>query len=194
MSQAISAAEDGGHFIMIPLTQGKFAIVSEADAALVSWRKWCTRGVVGQHQRTLYAQTTVCADELVGVPLPGRRTPGPRVDVAMHWLLTGHVLVDHVNHNGLDNRRINLRVATAAQSVANRRLFRNNTSGYKGVYRVRNSRKWKAQISIDGHDKHLGVFDDPVEAARAYNRAAIGEWGEFAWLNPIPDAPESPAA
>ena len=157
-----------GHFVMIPLTHGKFAIVDEADAELVlngkPWRATRPRTL------TWYAQ---------------RRTL-QGVTVSMHSLITGYPMVDHVNRNGLDNRRINLRPATLSQNSANRALFRNNTSGYKGVYWDRPQRKWMAVIMANGRRKRLGVFDDPVEAARAYNHAAAEAFGEYAWLNPVP--------
>lgn len=73
-------------------------------------------------------------------------------------------------------------------------LQRNNKSGYRGVYWHLRSIKWVARIKVDGRQVHLGCFDDPVEAARAYNRAALEAFGEFAWLNPLPDTVESPAA
>ena len=112
----------------------------------------------------------------------------------MHTLIAGVKGPDHVNSNGLDNRRINLREASQAQNCANQRLHSNNTSGYKGVSRERAERRWKARICVKGRHIFLGRFDDPVEAARAYNEAALEYFGEFAWLNPLPDVTEPPAA
>jgi hypothetical protein len=90
--------------------------------------------------------------------------------------------VDHRNHNGLDNRRENLRLATAAQNAANARPKRNRP-GYKGVNWHKRNQKWRAYITVDRKYIHLGVFEDPWEAAQAYNTAALEAWGEFACLN-----------
>jgi hypothetical protein len=92
--------------------------------------------------------------------------------------------VDHINHNGLDNRRINLRIATARQNKQNTKIQKSNTSGYKGVTKDRT--KWRAMIRISGKRVHLGMFDDKRDAAIAYNRAAIKYHGDFACINDIP--------
>ncbi len=67
--------------------------------------------------------------------------------------------------------------------MANRPRFANNTSGYKGVSLFGRDSKWKAQIQVDGKKRHLGYFDDKIEAAKAYDRAALELHGEFAVLN-----------
>ena len=169
---ALVPPEPDGHFVMIPLTKGKFAIVDEADAELVlSAGTWFAR----RAPRTWYATYG---------------NPG----ISMHALIVGIKGLDHVNRNGLDNRRINLRPATQSQNNANRSLFRNNKSGYRGVTWNQRARKWKAQIRVNGQYIYLGLFGDAIEAARAYNRAALEHFGEFAQLNPLPDATEPPAA
>ncbi len=92
-------------------------------------------------------------------------------------------VVDHRNHNPLDNRRINLRVCTTAQNQANKQRPRTNTSGYKGVVWRASRRKWEAAIQPRGASQFLGRFDDPWEAAQAYNAAAVEIYGEYAHLN-----------
>lgn len=180
LQDALIPPEPDGHFVMIPLTRGKFAIVDEADAEMILDRgKW--RAIKGP--KTYYA---VRSD---GPPGPDLR------QFAMHAVILGCKGGDHANRNGLDNRRVNLRVATASQNQANRGLFSNNKSGYKGVHWNRNRGKWLAVIKVNGTRRHLGIFADPVDAARAYNRAALEAWGEFAWVNPLPeDVTEPPAA
>lgn len=89
---------------------------------------------------------------------------------------------DHKNGNKLDNQRANLRLATVSANNANRKLPR-NSSGYRGVYK--NLDKWTAQIAINGKPKHLGRFTTPEEAAVAYNKAALEQYGEFAVLNEV---------
>lgn len=93
--------------------------------------------------------------------------------------------VDHVNGNKLDNRSENLRLATKAQNMRNRGKPSSNTSGYKGVSYHRPTNKWKAYIKADYKQRYLGLFDNPEEAARSYNRAALELHGEFAHLNPL---------
>ena len=91
--------------------------------------------------------------------------------------------VDHKNHDGLDNRRGNLRLATPSQNGGNTRIGKNNTSGYKGVSWHKTSHKWVAAITINYKKHSLGLWSDPWKAAQAYNTAALKAWGEFALLN-----------
>ena len=87
-------------------------------------------------------------------------------------------VVDHINHDSLDNRRSNLRVATVQQNAQNMRVRSDNTSGYKGVYK--SNEKYIAQIWIDGSHNYLGYFDTPELAHKAYCDAANEHFGEFA--------------
>lgn len=90
--------------------------------------------------------------------------------------------VDHIDHNGLNNQRSNLRLATNSQNQANQGLASHNTSGYKGVSWIKRDKKWRAQISVDGKAISLGHFDNPETAYAAYCEAAIKYHGEFANL------------
>lgn len=90
---------------------------------------------------------------------------------------------DHINGNGLDNRNSNLRLATNSQNQHNARKQLNNRSGYMGVSWDRRTERWLVQIQADNVQRHLGRFDDPVEAACAYDDAARKLHGEFATLN-----------
>ena len=92
------------------------------------------------------------------------------------------LLVDHVNGDRLDNRRINLRLATHSENAANSK-DRPRRSGYRGVYPHKPTGRWIAQISIAGRVRHLGIYDDPVAAAQAYDQAARRQWGPFARTN-----------
>jgi hypothetical protein len=96
-------------------------------------------------------------------------------------------IVDHINHDRLDNRRSNLRICTHSQNCANGEGLRShNSAGYKGVYAVRD--KWRAQIRVNGRCHHLGYFVTKREAAIAYNEAAVRLFGPFASLNVIDDS------
>lgn len=101
----------------------------------------------------------------------------------LHTFLTAWPLVDHINGNGLDNRRANLRPATPSQNTANARMPSDNTSGFKGVGWFARTGRWRAYITYQGRQKHLGYFDIAEEAALAYDAAARELFGEFARPN-----------
>jgi hypothetical protein len=94
------------------------------------------------------------------------------------------MFVDHINGNGLDNRKANLRLATYAQNNWNSRHgMGQGRSRYKGVKWHKRIRKWAAVISVNGRREHLGYYRDEKEATRAFDRAAKKYHGEFAVLN-----------
>lgn len=159
----------------IPLTQGYTTIVDDADYAALSAYRWKAL----KAGKCVYAARTV-------------RSPGAShndVTLLMHRVLfgTGAQRVDHINHDSLDNRRCNLRAATASTNAANSPLIVRGTPRFKGVYWNKKDGKWQAQI---GNGKaaceYLGQFDSEVEAASAYNAAARQRFGQFAVLNSIP--------
>jgi len=98
-------------------------------------------------------------------------------------------LVDHKNHNPLDCRKSNLRIATKADNNRNQILSSKRKAGasseYKGVYWHKRDQKWRAQIGLNYKRIMLGNFSSELEAARAYNRAAKLFFGQFAFLNPV---------
>jgi len=98
-------------------------------------------------------------------------------------------IVDHINRNKLDNRKCNLRMVTKSQSQQNKDKYRNNTSGYKGVYFDKNNsvRPWSSCITSNSKYIYLGRFFTKEEAAKAYNVAAKKYHGEFAVYNKIAD-------
>ena len=94
--------------------------------------------------------------------------------------------VDHINHNGLDNRRANLRCCTQSQNQWNRSKSKGDfTSKFKCVRRHKRDKKWYVEPTINGKKVWVGSFDSEQEAARAYNQWAIAHCGEFAQLNDI---------
>lgn len=96
--------------------------------------------------------------------------------------------VDHKSGDRLDNRKENLRAVTRAQNQMNRRKIKEKTSAYKGVWWVKARSRWQAGIRVNRRLISLGYFENEVEAALAYNRAAEGHFGEYARPNQIPGA------
>lgn len=99
------------------------------------------------------------------------------------FLLNTKLDVDHIDGNGLNNRRSNLRAATVAQNIANSRLCSTNTSGYKGVCWHKDAQKWVAGMHINNKRIYLGLFNNKEEAARAYDTAVVKHFGEYALTN-----------
>lgn len=111
--------------------------------------------------------------------------------VAMHRVIMERMLgrelvkgetVDHINRNGLDNRRENLRLADHSSNAQNSKRRRDNSSGYKGVCWSKPANRWRAYGKIDGKQKHLGYFDTAAQAYKAYCEFAKEHYGEFARL------------
>lgn len=157
----------------VHLTNGGVALADDSDADLIGRHRW--RRVRSKKSTTDYAATTV------------RTVNGKRL-LLMHRLIlaakTGQI-VDHANYDGLDNRRLNIRICTPRQNAANSRRSRQK-SPYRGVKRTTaKSERWSACISSEraGRNIHLGSFGSAEEAARAYDGAAKERYGAFAVLN-----------
>lgn len=104
----------------------------------------------------------------------------------MHRFIMGEpegLEVDHINRNALDNRAENLRETTSTHNNWNKGLTVRNTSGYIGVDWAKHIQKWRCRINHFNKNINLGTFDDPIEAARAYDTKAIELRGEFAVTN-----------
>jgi hypothetical protein len=149
--------------VEIPLTRGFVAVVDGDDADRVTAAgPWCA----APNGRNVYAHRRIVRD-------------GKATTQGMHAFLTGFARCDHVNGDGLDNRRANLREATHGQNMANRRP---QGPSYKGITR-RSDGRWQAQIQAARVHRHLGYFATPEAAAAAYDAAAVELFGEFARLN-----------
>jgi len=96
-------------------------------------------------------------------------------------------IIDHADGNRLNCQRYNIRKCNGRQNMQNQGLSKNNTSGYKGVRWNKVLHKFQSQICVNYKNYHLGLFDDKIEAAKAYNEKAKELFGEFARLNIIHD-------
>ena len=167
-------------FRRIPLTQGRYAIVDPDDYRHLSKHKWQAIKM----GRTFYAARSVTAKD------------GKQRQVAMHRRILkvpANMFVDHINRNGLDNRKANLRPATRAQNGQNRAKYNNRSysSKYKGVTRHREHQLWEAHIRVNRKPIFLGSFRDEIQAAKSYDCAAKKYHCQYAVLN-FPDAGPRP--
>lgn len=155
--------------VKIPLTQGQVTLIDYTDYELVSQWKW---RAMRKQDGSFYAVRNQ-GKKLVWLHrvILERKTGQP---------ITSGVFPDHKNGDSLDNTRANLRPATHAQNMRNRKLQKNNTTGLRGVVWSKQCRKWQAQIRVDGKLKYLGLHPTPESAYQSYCNAAKEYFGEFA--------------
>lgn len=157
---------------LMPLTQGKFAMVDDEDFDYLSQWKWgiskgyATRKsylgfIDGKHKRGFFSMHRVINKTLVGMD------------------------TDHINGDRLDNRKENLRSATRTENIFNRPKHKNSRSGYKGVNWRKDLKKWRAEIQFNGIRKTIGFFENIDDAVKAYDECAIQYHGKFAKINKI---------
>jgi len=156
----------------IILTQGKVAIVDDSDFEYLNQFKWHVNKQGNTYYVIRYKRTSL----------------KKRVYESMHRLIMkpdkGFV-IDHLDGNGLNNQRNNIRICTVSQNSMNRNKTVKNKSGFKGVIWWERNSTWKAEIRLNKKKIYLGYYENIIDAARAYNAAAQKYHGEFANINKI---------
>ena len=152
----------------IELTQGKFALVDDDDFEELNQYNWCfSHGYAVRYVTVSVKRTTQ----------------------GMHRLVTNCATdmdVDHINHDRLDNQKANLRVCSTSENCHNQKVRTYaKSSRFKGVCFNKKLGKWEAKIQLNNKQKYLGLFENEIDAAIAYNNAAIEFFGEFALINVI---------
>jgi hypothetical protein len=146
--------------------RGLVALIDDADFELVSQRHW--NEAFSGSRTVIYAQSDVQRNHV-------------RTCVLMHNLIMGAKGIDHIDHDGLNNQRANLRSANGSQSRANTRKLKEGTSRYKGVSWSSSLQKWQAAIMSNGKTTYLGRYDIEEDAARAYDAKARELFGDYAF-------------
>lgn len=163
---------------LIPLTQGKFAIVDDEHFDYLNQWKWYVQW--NTSNQSFYANRK------------SKTINGKRHTISMASEILGILGLecndkhypDHINHITLDNRSVNLRLCTASQNQHNR-LPQAGASKFKGVYWHKKTHKWRARIHHKNKRINLGCFSNEIDAAKSYNKAAIKYFGKFSRLNNV---------
>lgn len=155
----------------ILLTQNKITLVDDEDYEWLSKHKWYADKI----GNTYYAGRSI-------------RVNGKKICVTMHREILGlkakdGKIADHIDRNGLHNRKVNLRIVSQAINIHNGRFRTNNTSGYRGVVWERRREKWQAQLTINKKNIFCGYFPSAIEAAIARDNKATEYLGVNAILN-----------
>jgi hypothetical protein len=152
----------------IKLTKGKFAIVDDEDYDELMKYKWYA--IKGS---TIYFYA--------------RRTPfkDGQHKISMHRQILNFPdkIIDHVNRNGLDNRKSNLRLCSKSENRINCKKHKNNTSGFRGVSWHPLIKKWQVRIQHNNISVHIGYFSEKIQGAKSYDKKAIEFFGKFVVLN-----------
>lgn len=158
----------------IKLTQGKYALVDNEDYEYLSKFNWYAKF----NGYTWYAATNI-----------PKTFESKRKNIKMHRMIMGDpkgMEIDHVNHDGLDNQKKNLKICTHAENMQNQKILRkSNTIGLRGVYfdKRNQTKKWFAKIQRGGTQISLGTFYTKEEASEAYNKKSLELFGSSAIIN-----------
>jgi len=161
----------------IKLTQGKFALVDDSDYEELLKYKWYYSKIIQKRKHTKdYIYELAVHKDKKGKTL-----------FRMSRLLMGFppksMMVDHIDHNTLNNQKSNLRLCTNKENQMNRGKNSNTVSPFKGIRYYKRMNQWLGQIQVEGKKLHLGCFKKAEDAAKAYDKAAIKYYGEFAQTN-----------
>lgn len=154
----------GGKMKTIGLTQGQFTLVDDEDFEWLNQWKWYAQ----KSSNTCYA------------------IRGVGVATLMHRIILKaerNQIIDHINGDGLDNQKSNIRLCNHLQNNANRRKIKNCSSIFKGVCWSKSCNKWVASIACNQKKHHLGCFNSEIDAAKSYDDKALQLYGEFARIN-----------
>jgi hypothetical protein len=166
MTRPIRPIRIEGDVAYVTLTQGYEAIIDAADTPLVEGVNW----YANVHRNTVY-----CVNR--------SQNETKKTTIRMHRVIMGDpdgFQIDHIDGDGLNNRKSNLRLATRSENARNRRINKNSTSGLKGAFWVESRKRWRAEIKADGKKINLGYFNTPEAAYAAYVAASEKLHGEFA--------------
>lgn len=155
----------------IKLTQNKYAFVDDGDYDYLNQFKWCA------------VKTSKRIKSMYAVRCEWDRKTKKRINIPMHRIIMKApkgLTVDHIDGDGLNNQRSNLRLATPSQNLINRTIPPNNTSGYKGVTWNKRNQNWVSSIQTNRKRKYLGCFKNKKLAYKAYCEAAKKYHKEFA--------------
>lgn len=153
----------------IQLTQGKVALVDDDDYEWLSQYKWYYMSR-GKHSNSPGYAARHSSKKTIYMHLAIMNAPNG-------------IEVDHRFGDSLDNQKENLRFCTDAENSKNKHKRTESQSKYKGLCRPKNRNKWQVQVYVNGKKHHVGMFDDEIEAAKAYDAAARQYYGEFAATN-----------
>jgi hypothetical protein len=155
----------GQPYRRVPLTQDQFALVDPEDYYALMCYKWSA----SKWHDTFYA-----------VRSQGRR------QIKMHrWIMNPppYLVVDHFDHNGLNNTKQNLRICTQLENAANQKPRKDGSSIYKGVCWNKRDKIWDVRLRHNAKNLYIGSFHNELDAARAYDFAAKKLKGQFACTN-----------
>lgn len=144
---------------LIPLSKGKFAKVDNEDFEVISKYNWCVSNNSYAYNHNLGFMHRYIMKTPSGFD------------------------TDHINHNGFDNRKSNLRVCLTVENCRNQRPRSGKKSKFKGVFYSKTMNKWESSIKFESDKIKLGYFEYETHAARAYDKKAKELFGEFAYLN-----------
>lgn len=164
-----------GNVCIIPLSGGKTSICDKSDFKIISKHIW-------------YAAKSANSDDLFYAYSNVKLKSGEKRTIKMHRIildLKESEIADHKNHDGLDNRRENLRMCSLSQNAYNKRIQRNNSSGYVGVHWMEKIKKYEAYFWINKKKHKVGYFKDLEEAVFERNKAVKTHHGEFANIQEI---------